>query len=176
MVSHCFIHTHGLTLSQPHSYLLDICMGFKRVQFLQLLFVRLLKHTSLKPMHCHSSSITQTLKPIRFTTTKTAQALKKHVQVVKTHAYSSNYCSQPQTRSSATPLRSAPALRRHVSHTHTQLRLARHARTNRSRSRNRNRFPGPGGRTSRTNSPKPPILYALGQDHQSVTHMSFLRN
>ena len=157
MVSHCFIHTHGLTLSQPHSYLLDICMGFESIQFLQLLFVKLLKHTSLKPMHCHSSSITQTLKPIRFTTTKQPGPNFYIQKQLKPMRIAATIAHKPAARRRTTPLRSAPALRRHVSHTHTQLRLARHARTNRSRSRNRNRFPGPGGRTSRTNSPKPPI-------------------
>ena len=51
-----------------------------------------------------------------------------------------------------------PALRRHVSHAPVQLRLATHAQLAIEIKIN---FPVPGGRTSRTNSPKPPLCICI---------------
>ena len=47
-------HTWSHIVSSTHIYLVDICMGLKRVHFLLLLFVRLLKHTYLLKTHARS--------------------------------------------------------------------------------------------------------------------------
>ena len=140
MVSHCFIHTHGLTLSHPQSYLVDICMGFKRVPFLQLLFARLLKHTSLKPMHCHSSPITQALKPIRFTTKRQLGANRMVSNDLKPMRIAATIDQKEHRNTRGSQLPGGPAIRitfhmRPRSFA-SPARTARTARTKRKRRRN----------------------------------------
>ncbi len=135
-----------------HTYSVDMCVGFKRVHFLYVLFVKLLKHTPLKPMHCHCRSIIESLKPIRNTTNKQLKSCKWDEKQLKPTCLAWNMARKPAAKQSHNFLRSAPALRRHVSHAHTASpRPPRTART--SRSRSRNQFPVQGGRTSRTSSP-----------------------
>jgi len=98
---------------------------------------------------------------IRTTTDKQLASPNNMQKPLKPTCIASNYCSQTRRAADDNSPRSAPALRRHVSHAHTQLRLARHARTNRRRSRNQNRFPCPEGWTSRTSSHKPPMYLVL---------------
>ena len=72
---------------KKHTYSVDTCAGFKRVHFLYLLFVKLLKHTPLKPMYCHCRSIIESLKTIRNTTNKQLGQPKREGER-KRHAYS----------------------------------------------------------------------------------------
>ena len=93
------------------AYLVDICMGFQRVQFLWLLFARLLEHTSLKPMHCHSSSVMQALKPMH---TATNKKLKAH-RMIQNHLKPIICIATTKAHEHATW--------RHVSHAHTHTQL-----------------------------------------------------
>ena len=103
--------------------LVVICI--KRGQFLQLLYARLLKHTSLKPMHRHASSITQMLKPMHTATTKTARAKQHGIKSLKTHVYSSNDCSRIHHDGTGQLHKVSPSVKEVcLSHTHTQLCLA----------------------------------------------------
>ena len=58
----------GKETKRPHKDLLLFTRVLRALTCVLLLFARVFKWCRLKPMHCHSSSITQTLKPIRFTT------------------------------------------------------------------------------------------------------------
>ena len=85
-----------------HVYVLPGYTGFKRVQILPLLYTRVLRYTSLKPMHCHYSSITQTLKPMRTATQKQLEGSKNVQKLLKPMCIAATIAHQPATRRRST--------------------------------------------------------------------------
>ena len=121
-----------------------ICMGFKVV------FLKTYANTNKSPNHIlktHSKSIN-----------KRAKHITCDYKSIKTHAYSSNYCSKRSRERTWILAPGRPSDKDNVLHAPAQLRLARTHGTHETKTKTkRSRSPGYGGRTSRTNSPKPPI-------------------
>ena len=114
-----------------------------------LLVAWVLRGTTLKPMQILSIPDTQFLKPTVIATRKAPRGLENHTKPLKTHAYSSNYCSQggaERTNERALLSLSRPSEEEAlVSHALAQLRLARsHARHETKTKTKRSRSPDSG--------------------------------
>ena len=135
-----------------------------------LLFAWVLKWCPLKPMRILASRQTTFLKPIHKATTKQLEVQKsikiqlKPMRIPSTIAPKPS-ATKPAVRHNSPP--SAPALRKHLSLTHPHSFAS--PRTNKSKSKLISRL---GGRTSRTSSPKPPILYVRLYCNTLCDHVS----
>jgi hypothetical protein len=84
-----------------------------------LAFTRVFKWYRLKPMHFQAGYVDQMLKPMLTATKKQLEPNRMVSKALKPMRIAATIARKPAARSWKNFLRSAPALRRHLSHTHT---------------------------------------------------------
>ena len=122
-----------------------------------MLYTWVLRWDLLKPMQILTHPNTRLLKPIRCTT-KYKQKPNQSIQKLLKPMRLCTKDHRQEDRNTWILAPGRPSDKDNVLHAPAQLRLARsHARHETKTKTKRSRSPGYGGRTSRTNSPKPPI-------------------
>ena len=126
-----------------------------------LLFTRVFKWYPLKPMHFQGGCVIQMLKPMHRATKKRKKDYRKCQKPLKPRRLSTkDERKEHRTDTTHTSILAPgrPSDKDNGLHAPVQLRLARTHGTQRKRRRYEIDLPVTGDRTSRTNSPKPPIM------------------